>query len=184
MFDSKEITRRALLRAEEQRTKRKRFLDRAAMMMSTCAVAAVAVFVFMTYSPGPYQPNLVSIDDGAVPLAQIPVVETVDNINGPSFMFPGYDTVTVPAGTTEAYMFLTNPAVNSCWLSFEVILADTGETLYESSMVPPSASIEKITLARELPQGQYEAALRIKVFAYGSLLEVDEINQSFNLIVE
>ena len=184
MFDSKEIAKRALLRAEEQKARRKRFRDRAVVMMSTCAVAVVAVFVFMSYSPGPYQPEIVSIGDETVPLAQLPVIDVEDSINGPSFMVPGYDTVTIPADTVEAYMFLANPAENSCWLSFEVALADTGEVLYESDMVPPSASIEKIALTRELPRGQYTAALKIKIFGYGNFNLINEISQNFNLIVE
>ena len=58
-------------------------------------------------------------------------------------------------------MALLNPEGNPCYFTFELVLKDSGETLYKSKMVPPGKAITKITLSRALPAGEYNATIKI-----------------------
>jgi len=58
-------------------------------------------------------------------------------------------------------MALLNPEGNPCYFTFELVLKDSGESLYQSKMVPPGQAITEITLARALPAGEYNATIKI-----------------------
>lgn len=72
MFDSKEIARRALQRAEEIRTRKKRLrriMLKVAALFSVGA-AVVGTFLITTFSNSPTDPDrYVILDDPSVPLA-------------------------------------------------------------------------------------------------------------------
>lgn len=78
---------------------------------------------------------------------------------------PGYPSVTIPADTRTVDMALLNPEGNPCYFTFELVLKDTGETLYTSKMVPPGQAITQVTLARPLPAGEYNAVIKITTAA-------------------
>ncbi|MEA5021094.1 MAG: hypothetical protein VB027_12125 [Gordonibacter sp.] len=52
---------------------------------------------------------------------------------------PGWQKIEVPAGQTEITVNSSNPDANDAkyYLTFELRLKDTGETLYSSELVPP-----------------------------------------------
>ena len=74
---------------------------------------------------------------------------------------PGYPSITIPANTATVSVALLNPEGNPCYFSFEIILKETGETLYTSKMVPPGQAIYEITLSRPLSAGEYDATIKI-----------------------
>ena len=189
MFDSKEIARRALLRAEEQKAQKKRSRERlnsVVLVLSSCLVTFMAVFTFMSYNAGSNPPGELNINEGQVPLAGLPfdVAGVKDTENEPGFMLPGYHKIVIPADTAEVALLLPNPAGNACWFSFEIDLANTGEIMYASTLLPPSASIERVTLTRELSHGEYRAVLLVKTYGYGDLNEISEISQPIDLLVD
>jgi len=74
---------------------------------------------------------------------------------------PGYPSITLPANQQTVNMALLNPEGNPCYFTFELVLKDSGESLYQSKLVPPGQAITEVTLARELPAGEYAATIKI-----------------------
>lgn len=74
---------------------------------------------------------------------------------------PGYSSITLPKDTETVTVALLNPEGNPCYFTFELVLKDTGETLYKSKLVPPGQAITSITLSRPLSAGEYNATIKI-----------------------
>ena len=74
---------------------------------------------------------------------------------------PGYEKITFPANETRVGLVLPNPAGNPCNFRFTLMLADTGEVLYRSGMIPPGMAVTEITLARALSVGNYRLTVQI-----------------------
>lgn len=71
---------------------------------------------------------------------------------------------TIPAGQANNLRIdLENPEGNRGYFTFEIRLADTGEVLYRSDMVPPGESLKRISLNRPLEAGDYNAVLQTYV---------------------
>ena len=171
MFDSKEIARRALLRAEEISVEKKRMSRRwksAGALLGTCAVAAA---IMIAVFPGINQSSYINLLDEPLPLAALllpdenakPLTGTVFN-NDFNFKIPGFDSYTVPAGVCEIKMVLFNPEENQCSFTFEIILQETEESLFMSGLIAPDMFIEDLVLSRPLEQGQYDAVLKIRAY--------------------
>ena len=65
---------------------------------------------------------------------------------------PGYPSITVDAGKDNVTMNLFNPEGNPCYFTFEIVLSDTGETIYKSDMVE---------LQHPLEAGEHNAVIKI-----------------------
>lgn len=74
---------------------------------------------------------------------------------------PGYPSITLPANQKTVNVALLNPEGNPCYFTFELILKDTGESLYTSKLVPPGQAISEITMSRALSAGEYNATIKI-----------------------
>ena len=74
---------------------------------------------------------------------------------------PGYPSITLPKDQQTVNVALLNPEGNPCYFTFELILKDTGETLYKSKLVPPGKAITEITMSRALSAGEYKATIKI-----------------------
>ena len=74
---------------------------------------------------------------------------------------PGYPSITVPADTTDIEMNLENPVGNPCYFTFEIVLSDTGETIYKSDMVEPGKAITNVKLQHPLATGEHNAVIKI-----------------------
>lgn len=97
---------------------------------------------------------------------------------------PGYPTVKIAANTTDVQMFLLNPEGNPCYFSFEVVLKDTGETLYKSKLVPPGQAITNITLSRPLEKGTYKATIKISTASLTDQSPMNGANMETEIIAE
>lgn len=76
--------------------------------------------------------------------------------------FVGFSSWSVPAGQSEDIPInLHNPDGNPCYFSFRIVLADTGETLYQSNMVPPGKTIRQVDLTHSLDEGTYDGMVYI-----------------------
>ncbi len=78
---------------------------------------------------------------------------------------PGYPRIPVKSGSTTAPVALLNPEGNPCYFCFEIVIEETGESLYKSKMVPPGQAISGITLSRVLEKGKYPALIKITTFS-------------------
>lgn len=74
---------------------------------------------------------------------------------------PGYPSITLPADQQTVNVALLNPDGNPCYFTFELVLKDSGETLYTSKLVPPGKAITEITMSRALSAGEYNATIKI-----------------------
>lgn len=57
----------------------------------------------------------------------------------------------------EGQARIENIAANRYHMQVDILLDETGETLYSSKLIQPGYSVEYITLDKELPPGEYEA---------------------------
>ena len=74
---------------------------------------------------------------------------------------PGYPSITLPKDQKTVNVALLNPEGNPCYFTFEIVLKDTGESLYKSKLVPPGKAITEITMSRALSAGEYNATIKI-----------------------
>ena len=78
---------------------------------------------------------------------------------------PGYPSITIAKDTENVTMALLNPEGNPCYFKFEIVLKDSGETIFESQYVPPGDAITDVTLTRPLAEGEYNATIMITTIA-------------------
>ncbi len=60
-------------------------------------------------------------------------------------------------GTSEGYVYISNPETNVYSMSVRIFLDDTGEDIYQSNILKPGESVEKIKLTSNLAKGEYAA---------------------------
>ena len=81
---------------------------------------------------------------------------------------PGWSTITIPANTTDVTMNFTNPEKNAglYYLTFELRLmnGEDFEVLYTSELVEPGMQIQKVQLARGLPEGEYDCVIHVQPY--------------------
>lgn len=82
----------------------------------------------------------------------------------------GWESLTIPAGKTEADVDFFNPEENAqlYYLTFELRLFQNNredyEVLYTSGLVEPGKHIGRITLSRKLKKGVYEAVIHVQPY--------------------
>ena len=96
---------------------------------------------------------------------------------------PGYSSLAMAANTTDINVLLLNPEGNPCHFMFELILADTGETIYRSQLVEPSKCIEGITLTTPMLEGIYNLILKIHTYDIETLAPMNGADLSVELSV-
>lgn len=79
---------------------------------------------------------------------------------------PGLSTMNFKAGQTEQEHILRNPEGNPCYFQFQIILDETGETIYLSDLVPPGYAIAKFNLNHALEAGTYPATVKYNTFSF------------------
>ncbi len=97
---------------------------------------------------------------------------------------PGYPSITLPKDTANVTVALLNPEGNPCYFTFELVLKDTGETLYKSKLVPPGQAITSITLAKALSAGEYDATIKISTTSLSDGSAMNGANVETVLIVK
>ena len=189
MIDARETARRAILRAEEIQEARRRVRIMTPIVISGICAAFVALYV--TAFPFSKPPeNQIYIGDMPVPLAA-PLTPDNDAVpyNGAGaetesiIKIPSYDAAVMTTGSPDAKVALYNPEGNTCWFTFEITLADTGETLYTSGMVAPSMCLENITLNKTLNEGEHTAYVTIREYDVETLEKTGQVSVTTTLIV-
>ena len=87
--------------------------------------------------------------------------DKTDDAPAVGIKIPGYPSITLPKDQQTVNVALLNPEGNPCYFTFTLILKDTGETLYQSKLVPPGQAITEITMSRALAAGEYNATIQI-----------------------
>ena len=101
------------------------------------------------------------IDPGADDWDGEKLPDKTDDAPAAGIKIPGYPSITLPKDQKTVNVALLNPEGNPCYFTFEIVLKETGESLYKSKLVPPGKAITEITMARALSAGQYEATIKI-----------------------
>ena len=78
---------------------------------------------------------------------------------------PGYPSITIAKDKQDVTMALMNPEGNPCYFKFEIVLKDSGETIFESKYVKPGDCIYDVHLNKPLGSGEYPATIKISTIA-------------------
>ena len=112
----------------------------------------------------------------------------------PGVAIPGWGSITLPAGVTEAATILKNPEANEGWyyLTFEMRLPtvdeETGEESYEvlftTGLIPPGQYCNQVTLTRALEPGEYNVILHVQPYRMSDKTPTNNADTETVLIVE
>ena len=111
--------------------------------------------------PSSSQTGDLDIDPGAEDWNGEQLPDKTDDAPTAGIKIPGYPSITLPKNQNTVNVALLNPKGNPCYFTFEIVLKDTGESLYKSKLVPPGKAITEITMSKALSAGQYEATIKI-----------------------
>ena len=111
--------------------------------------------------PSSSQTGDLDIDPGADDWDGQKLPDKTDDAPAVGIKIPGYPSITLPKNQKTVNVALLNPEGNPCYFTFEIVLKDTGESLYKSKLVPPGKAITEITMARALSAGEYDATIKI-----------------------
>lgn len=78
---------------------------------------------------------------------------------------PGYESITIPAGTTEVSVELMNPEENNVYFEISFYLPETDETIYTSKMIQPGQHLYEITLDKAMEAGEYPLTIRYATYS-------------------
>lgn len=68
---------------------------------------------------------------------------------------PGFEKMTIRAGTTSQDIWIYNPEKNNCYFVVSIILPD-GKTVYKSGFIAPGKAIYKAEFTQQIRAGTYE----------------------------
>ena len=154
------------------------------ILLVVVAVVAVCATLLITQPWGnnPSGGGLI-IDSGAGDyVAPTPSQPTII----PSVAVPGWSSITIPANQQTVSVDFYNPEANEglYYLTFKLILSNTGEVLYESNAVPPGKHIQTITLSRALPAGTYDAVVHVQPYRMSDETPANNADMKTKLIVK
>lgn len=131
-------------------------------ILCLCAAAAAGIALWRM---NPAQPAKQSFQPDLDPNAGTIQEEEPEQTEPDSILIPGYPSVTMEADNSSVSINLMNPEGNPCYFVFELILTETGESLYKSGMVEPGKAISDITLAHGLAEGEHPVTIQITTFS-------------------
>lgn len=112
----------------------------------------------------------------------------------PGVAIPGWGSITLPAGVTEASTTLKNPEANADWyyLTFEMRLptvdeetgAESYEVLFTTGLIPPGQYCNKVTLTRALEPGEYNVILHVQPYRISDKTPTNNADMETVLVVE
>ena len=192
ILNSRDTSKRALLRAGEIKARKKRNLrlaKNATVIFGACAVISFALIISPITSLPMFR-GTVMIDDGRVPLAGAPLQTDVnarpyapaEPVIMPGSGIMGYHGVLDADGAFSVGMLLCNPEDNPYYLTFEIVLTDTGESVYMSGMVEPGLCIKNPILSGPLTEGSHRVVLTVRSYDLYGHAPVSKANVEFYII--
>ena len=110
--------------------------------------------------------------------------DKTDDAPAVGIKIPGYPSITLPKDQQTVNVALLNPEGNPCYFTFEIVLKDTGESLYKSKLVPPGKAITEITMTKALSAGEYNATIKITTTSLADGSAMNGANVETILIVK
>ena len=135
-------------------------------------------------TPGTSQNGNLDIDENAGDWNGQTLPDKTDDAPAVGIKIPGYPSITLPKDQKTVNVALLNPEGNPCYFTFELVLKDTGESLYKSKLVPPGKAITEITMARALLAGEYDATIKITTTSLADGSAMNGANVETVLIVK
>lgn len=191
--------------AQRNRTRRSRHRQQRKRMQLLIALAAVVVLAVAAVLIWKYaQPEAAPVPAptaSPTPTAELEIdpnagerVTPTPAPTEPGVAIPGWGSITLPAGVTEAATTLKNPAANEGWyyLTFEMRLPtvdeETGEESYEvlftTGLIPPGQYCNQVTLTRALEPGEYNVILHVQPYRMSDKTPTNNADTETVLIVE
>ena len=171
-----------------EKNKEKEKKKRIIVIVLAVVVVALAVILIFTLSKEPESSNTNPQDTNSDfiidPNAGDGVTVTETPQKADSIKIPGYPSITIAANTPNVTMALLNPEGNPCYFKFEIVLKDSGETIYESQFVPPGKTITDVTLTRGLSEGEHPATIKISTVALDQKTPLNGANVETVLIAK
>ena len=130
------------------------------------------------------QTGNLDIDPGADDWNGEKLPDKTDDAPAAGIKIPGYPSITLPKDQKTVNVALLNPEGNPCYFTFEIVLKDTGESLYKSKLVPPGKAITEITMSKALPAGEYDATIKITTTSVADGSAMNGANVETVLIVK
>lgn len=94
------------------------------------------------------------------------------------------ETILLNSGSTEAEVQIANPVENNTPMQFVISLADTGEKVYESGLIPLGSHITTAEFTRNFEPGEYPAVLTYNAIDEESSEIVSYVSVSVTITVE
>ena len=154
------------------------------ILLVVVAVVAVGVTLLITQpwagDDSPSGGGLI-IDSGAGDYVDTPKIPAEQSV-----VIPSWGSINIPANTQTVSVHLYNPEENEglYYLTFRLLLEDTGEVLYESNAVPPGKHIQQISLNRGLSAGTYAAVIHVQPYRMSDETPTNNANMRTTLIVQ
>ncbi|GET15460.1 tRNA (uracil-5-)-methyltransferase [Ligilactobacillus agilis] len=105
--------------------------------------------------------------------------------NNGTLAIPGYESMTMKAGTKAQKVNLYNPKENKCYFRLSIYLPD-GTKVWQSQMIKPGKAIYNLNLNQTLKAGTYKnCTLRYECFALSKKLvplNGSQINFTLNVV--
>ena len=134
--------------------------------------------------PSSSQTGNLDIDENAGDWNGGKLPDKTDGAPAAGIKIPGYPSITLPKNQKTVNVALLNPEGNPCYFTFEIVLKETGESLYKSKLVPPGKAITEITMSRALPAGEYDATIKITTTSVADGSAMNGANVETVLIVK
>ena len=189
--------------AGQNRTHRSRRRQQAKRMQLIVALLAVAVLavgaVLIWKSTQPEAaPTVTAVPTATAELEIDPnagaLITPTPAPTEPGVAIPGWGSITLPAGVTEASTTLKNPEANADWyyLTFEMRLptvdeetgAESYEVLFTTGLIPPGQYCNKVTLTRALEPGEYNVILHVQPYRISDKTPTNNADMETVLVVE
>ncbi|QBO35700.1 hypothetical protein EQG49_04105 [Periweissella cryptocerci] len=112
------------------------------------------------------------------------VKKTTTSSRAESITIPGTPTINVSTKTNMAQVGWENPVKNPCYFKYRLILAESGETLFQSQLIKPGLGFNEIHLSKSLPKGKHQAIIVIETtsLATGKPLNGAKLNSVLNVV--
>ena len=134
--------------------------------------------------PSSSQNGNLDIDENAGDWNGEKLPDKTDDAPTAGIKIPGYPSITLPKDQKAVNVALLNPEGNPCYFTFEIVLKDTGESLYKSKLVPPGKAITEITMTKALSAGEYDATIKITTTSLADGSAMNGANVETVLIVK
>jgi len=173
------------MNSTKKNNEKKKIIIIIALAVVVIALAVLLIFA-LTKSPGgsDTNPQNTNSDFMIDPNAGDGSVPTESPGKADSIKIPGYPSITIAANTPNVRMALLNPEGNPCYFKFEIVLKDTGETIYESQYVPAGKTITDVTLTHGLSEGEHPATIKISTVALDQKTPLNGANVETVLIAK